>query len=217
MKELDDNEEALLIEDFQRRNKPNCGRQIDDKKLRLAILEPLWPLHEGLIILDGFSPSRDFRPDMKCLELDERLSKLYRCATDAYKLGQLKLFSDFVGYSVAYKVKPKDLVEWIVGTGEELQFFSKAKILAGDLKDTQNQKQPKSQNVEMNSKEKSTLLKIIFGLVHKHYKYNPLQEKNQDTSKILKAIEQAGFKMDRKTLKKVIDEAYEFAKSEIEN
>jgi hypothetical protein len=83
-----------------------------------------------------------------------------------------------------------------------------------DAKESKRQRHKNGPTGNINPKEKTSLLKIIYGLVKKHYKYDPTQERNADTSIILKAIEQAGLKIDRGVLKKVLDEAHELEKSE---
>lgn len=62
----------------------------------------------------------------------------------------------------------------------------------------------------INPKERTSLLKIIYGLVNKHYpKYDPSQEKSEEVSKMFMLIDQAGLGLDRKTFKKYIDAAFE--------
>lgn len=214
---IDKMEEEFLLWDFQQRHRKNCKRKIEDDKLALALLEPLWILHEGLISLDGFVPSGDNDLDMKCLRLDKRLSRLHKCAIDANEIKQLELVKEKGFWSLTYKVRPTDLVKWLTGMGEKLQLLPKAVTLIKIPKNAENHKYKKGQVIDINPKEKSSLLKIIYSLAHKHYKYDPSQEKNADISKIHKLIEQTGFTINRKTIKKVIDEAYEYANLEIEN
>jgi len=210
-------EEAFLLWEFKQRYKKNCKRKIGDDKLALALLEPLWVLREGLILLDGFEPTGDSDLDKKCLELDEKMSRLYKCAIDASKINKLELIKEKAFLSLTYKVRPADLVEWLSGMGHELQLLSKAKEKIADSLQKETPKYKRGQAVDINPKEKSSFLKIIYALVDKHYKYDPSQEKNSDISKVLNLIQHAGLKMNRKTLKKAIDEAYEHANSEIED
>lgn len=197
---IDEMEEKSLLWEFNQRYKKTCVRKFNEKKLKSFLHEPLWNLAEGLMLLDGFEPSGNNDFDLNCVRSDKGANRLYQSAINAHTIGRLELVEKNIFCSLTYKVRPVDLVEWLVAMSADLQMLPQA------------QKYVESQKTELKEihhKSKITYLKIIYAILNKNIQnYNPFK-KNEETGKIVRMLDGAGVSLDTKTVKAVLDECYD--------
>lgn len=214
-RKLSELEEKFKLWDFQHREGNKCTRKVNEKQLEEFVDDPLWELNEGLMLLDGFEPYRDYDVDKKYVQSDERLSRLYRQTIDACKAEELNnlmekhyISQKFGIYEYCYAFKPQKLIGWLLKRNEKLQMLSKL---------NKKMKIKKTESEKVNHNAKSSYLKIIYALVKKYYNYDPASTRNTATATIRSRVQTEKLKITDKTVKGILDEAYKYCEEIIKS
>jgi len=191
---------------------------LDPKTYHLLLNGPAAPLSSLIHALFNFEPAKDAYANAVIILCDERRKKVYETVIQACRQKMLWFNHNGMAIHIVLSEKRNDgkpvkrlylFDDYIVRFGELIRW---AKPIFGDEiphEVAQEPREVKQLPKHALTRERHSFLKIIYGFLFK-LGHNPSAERSDTTQKVVTLLERANITMDKKTVKKIIDEAYDY-------
>ena len=161
--------------------------------------EPLWLVCDAILYLHGFVPMEDEgssylgrNPNLSIINSDGGMKKIHEYLYDANKLKEINLFE-----RSGSKVKPSDFMAW----ADKLELSFPNLI-------TSNTKKKECKVIDLSTKERNALYKIILGMAMKGYGYDPEASKSDVPKEIEGDLAQLNINLTAETIRGYLKKAH---------
>lgn len=173
--------------------------EISQEAVTELMREPLWLVCDAILYLHGFMPMEDKglsysirNPNVSIISSDPSMKKIHEYLYDANKLKEISLYE-----RSGSKVKPYDFMAW----AENLK-LSFPNLITGKTK------KKECKIVNLSTKERNALYKIILGMAIKGYGYDPEASKSDVPKEIEGDLAQLNINLTAETIRNYLKKAH---------